>query len=187
MAMPAAGGEPPRAQKLRIMFKGTKLVEVTRPMQDPSTGEHHTASRFQCKSAMAACLLQHWTLPCVSFERNVRSKHCRALCGGVVGLLQRCSYPHILAQTTLLGHPAGMQAPGAKRAAHRRMLSSPCSFAGVEADQSASGLKPLSQGAGNSGGEREQSQLPSDLIDFLSRELEDCLSPLGESPISIPA
>jgi hypothetical protein len=81
MAMPAAGGEPPRAQKLRIMFKGTKLVEVTRPMQDPNIGEHHTASRFQCKLAMAAGLLQHWTLPRVSFEGTVHSKHCRALCG----------------------------------------------------------------------------------------------------------
>lgn len=59
------------------------------------------------------------------------------------------------------------------------MLSPLIAFAGMETARSASGLKPLSQGAGSGGGTTEQSQLPSDLIDFLSRELEDCLSPLG--------
>jgi hypothetical protein len=80
-----------------------------------------------------------------------------------------------------------MLAMGATWSVDRCMLSSPCSFAGVEADRSASGLKPLSQSAGNGGGELQHSQLPSDLIDFLSRELEDCLSPLGETPTCIPA
>lgn len=44
MAMAAAGGEPPKAQKLRIMFKGTKLVEVSTPLRDSSPGEQSLVS-----------------------------------------------------------------------------------------------------------------------------------------------
>ena len=102
------------------------------------------------------------------------------LCGNCayLGLLQRCSCPHI---HTLHRPPDGMLATGAKRAVHNVYAELACACAGMETARSASGPKPASQGVGNGGGEPGQSQLPSDLIDFLSRELEDCLSPLGES------
>lgn len=42
MAMAAAGGEPLKTQKLRIMFKGRKLVEVTTQLPGSTSGEQYS-------------------------------------------------------------------------------------------------------------------------------------------------
>lgn len=63
-----------------------------------------------------------------------------------------------------------------------------CIVAAAEVPRpSGAGLRPLSTGgrqsgsnAGGDGSEQQGSGLPPGMIDFLSREMEECLSPLGE-------